>query len=61
MILEKEHLNKTINNALMEMYMGNFGIKILCKLFNVQHHVKYRTNAVVLATTYTDTNLQGKR
>ena len=35
--------------------IGNFGIKILCKLFNSI------MNTDVLATKYTDTNLQGKR
>ena len=30
--------------------MGNFGIKILCKLFKL--HYEYRTNAIGLATKY---------
>ena len=34
--------------------MGNFGINILCKLFNC-------IIAIGLATKYIDTNLQGKR
>ena len=40
-------------------YMGNFGIKMLCKLFNCVY--EYGTNVIGLATKYIDTNLQGRR
>ena len=39
-------------------YMGNFGIKMLCKLFNCIMNTEQMPSA--FATKYIDTNLQGK-
>ena len=41
-------------------YLGNFGIKMLCKLFNCIMNTEQMPSAWRQSTLYIDTNLQGK-